>query len=132
MYVPCIFLGINPRVTSCHVLYFIARHFAEQYNEFKVKQGLQDRLEDTELPDNLDEESVFNEALTQHQSQLQATSNMEARAKRTVEIIKIQQEIVQRREWVRKLEWEAEMLNKQVEIRQNQFILDQKCDKCDS
>ena len=25
MYVPCIFLGINPRVTSCHVLYFIER-----------------------------------------------------------------------------------------------------------
>ena len=30
--------------------------FAEKYNEYKVKQGHQDRLEDSELPENLHDE----------------------------------------------------------------------------
>ena len=35
--------------------------FTEKYNEYKVDQGLQDRLEDSELPSNLENKEVFEE-----------------------------------------------------------------------
>ena len=34
---------------------------AEHYNQYKVDHGLQDRLEDSELPTNLEKENVFQE-----------------------------------------------------------------------
>ena len=100
--------------------------FAEQYNEFKVTQGLQERLEDSELPDNLESQQVFEESKHMHQQQLEATTNREKRAVRTLELMKLCEEILEKREKVRRLEWSAQMEERKAQMRRNQFLLEQK------
>ena len=46
--------------------------WTEQYNEYKCQQGYQQRLEDAELPDNLQDEEVFDQTKQLHRSQMAA------------------------------------------------------------
>ena len=43
---------------------------AQKYNEYKVAQGMQDRLEDAELPDDIGDDRVFEDWKWLHQDQL--------------------------------------------------------------
>ena len=100
--------------------------FGEKYNEYKVDQGLQVRLEDTEMPEDLESEIVYEECKTQNAQQLTASKDREARAERTLEILNIREEIISARERSKKLEWEVEIKKKKAELQLNQMILDQK------
>ena len=48
---------------------------ALKYNEYKVSQGLQECLEDSELPADLDNDGVFEQCKTQHLQHAQATED---------------------------------------------------------
>ena len=103
--------------------------FGENYNEYKVQQGLQVLLEDTELPTNLEQEEIFDGCKAEHHQQLTATRYREVRARRTLEILEMREEILMARERTKKLEWEAQLHTKKSEIQRNQWYLDQKKQK---
>ena len=103
--------------------------FAEKYNEMKVKEGTQVRLEDAEILENLQQDEVLEEQKTVHEQQLLATQEREERAKRTLTILNIRESIIESRERSKKLEMEAELRMKRPEIQRNQMMLDQKRQK---
>ena len=84
----------------------------EKYNEYKCEQGLQQRLEDSDLPDNLQDDEVFQETLELHKEQLQASQNREKRASRCKEITNMREEIIKSREKAKSDEWAAQLLTR--------------------
>ena len=70
---------------------------ALRYNEYKVDQGLQDRLEDVDLPENLEDEATYLEWKNLHEKQSKATTDRELWAQRRLELITIGDEINQQK-----------------------------------
>ena len=81
---------------------------AERYNEFKVQQGELIRVEDIEVPTDIENEELFNETKKIHEEQMVATKNRAEKAKRRVELLKLKEEIIERWEQAKRDEWEAE------------------------
>ena len=86
---------------------------SERYNEYKVDQGLQDRLEDSELPEDLENEETYEEWKQMHEQQMKATEDRKKRAERQMELTRMREAIVQAREEAKRMEWEADMLEKE-------------------
>ena len=60
----------------------LAPSWTEKYNEFKCQQGIQVHLEDSEVPADLHQDTVYEETMQLHKSQMQATTDRESRATR--------------------------------------------------
>ena len=76
----------------------------EMYNERKVEEGEQDRLEDVDLPNNLEQQDVYDEWKELHKKQLAATEDREVRSQWVLELIGIREEILEKREQIKQLE----------------------------
>ena len=66
-------------------------------------------MEDADLPENLEDEQVFLRCREQHEEQKKATLEHEKRAKRTLELMALKDEIIETREKAKQMEWKAEM-----------------------
>ena len=97
----------------------LAPTWTEKYNEYKCKQGYQQRLEDAELPQDLEDDAVYNETLKLHQEQLIATEDRGRRSKRRLELSKLRQQILDKHEEAQLAETELELqaMRKQYERR---------------
>ena len=103
---------------------------AEKYNEFKVKQGYQVRLEDAELPENLHEDEVYDEVLKLHKEQLAATDDRQKKVLRVNELEKLRDEIVAKRENSKLIEAQRNILRqKAMYLRRKQAIENRKQQK---
>ena len=80
-------------------------------------------MEDADLPENLEDEQVFLHCREQHEEQKKATWECEKRAKRTLELMALKDEIIETRERAKQMEWEAEMCVKEKELEKNNRIL---------
>ena len=98
----------------------------ERYNEFKVAQGVLERLEDHPLPDNLEEEEVFLQVSNDHTSQLKATVDRTKRASRRLEMMEMREKIILEKENSQRMEWEAERKERQKELRRQQIVIESK------
>ena len=74
----------------------LAPTWTEKYNEYKCQQGYQQRLEDAELRTELHRDEVYQEAITLHREQLVATTESETRAKRRLELSKLENKLLKR------------------------------------
>ena len=104
---------------------------AERYGEYKVQQGIHIRIEDMEVPENLDDEGTYNEEKQLHMQQLKASEERAARAKRRVEMLTLKDNIMSKREQSRKDEWLANRLEKERELKMNQIVLERAQQKLD-
>ena len=98
----------------------LAPTWTEQYNEYKCRQGYQARLEDAELPGELDNDMIYQDTKKKHQEQLKATEDREKRAVRRLELEKLREQIIEKREVAKLAESEAQlqMMKQQFERRQ--------------
>ena len=96
-----------------------------RYNERKVAEGFQDRLEDSELPANL-EDVLFSETKKLHIQQKDVTEERGRRAKRRLELTRLREEIVAAREQAQKDEWEAEALEKENRLKRNRWLIEKR------
>ena len=99
---------------------------AEKYNEYKVRTGEQERLEDAELPDDLHDENVFNQLKLLHEEQRNTPENREKRSKKVLELIKIHDEIIEMREKAQANEWEAEKIERKNKLECTQRVIQRK------
>ena len=60
---------------------------ALRYNEYKVAQGTQDRLEDCDLPQDLNDPKVFEQWKELHEEQLKSTKEREQKAVNRLHLI---------------------------------------------
>ena len=97
-----------------------------KYNEYKVQQGEQERLEDSELPENLDEDEVYDEMVKLHEEQRTATENRQMKAERVLQLMKIRDEIVDMKEKAQEAEWEAEMRDRKNKLERTQRYINRK------
>ena len=64
----------------------------EKYNEQKGADGELDRLEDSQLPSDMDDDKVYELSKTQHLQQQEATEKRHIKAVRTLELMEIREE----------------------------------------
>ena len=100
--------------------------FIECYNNYKVQEGHQERLEDSELPDELEKDEVFDETKKIHLQQKKVTIERSKRASRRLELIQMREEILAERELAEQKEWEADMIVKERQLEMNRRALDWK------
>ena len=67
----------------------------EKYNQYKCDIGEQDRLEDCELPEELDKDEVYNNWVALHEKQEVATIERERGADRCLELMKVHNKIIE-------------------------------------
>ena len=100
--------------------------FSEQYNEFKVRQGEQDLLEDADLPEDLDQEETYRKTKDLHLQQKKATTERMKRAEHRLELTRLREEIVETRERARTLEWEADMMEREKRLKANSLMIERR------
>ena len=99
---------------------------SENYNEYKVQQGLQERLEDAELPHNLEKGQVYDECKDLHERQFQATQDRRRCAQRRLELERIRERIIDKREQAKQDEWEADMIRRRKAMQCAQAEIDRR------
>ena len=109
----------------------LAPTWTKRYNEYKCKEGHQERLEDAPLPEDLDNDAVYEETLKLHQEQLVATENCTRRSKQRLELSEIRQKILDKREesQIAEAELEINAMKKQYKCRK--MLLEKKKEKED-
>ena len=98
----------------------------ERYNEYKVQQGLQDRIEDAPLPETLEDEGIYEDWKEKHVQQKKATEEREKRAKRRMELMEMRDDIVRIRERAKQLEWQAEIRIQEKALENNEMMIAKK------
>ena len=101
----------------------------ERYNNYKVQQGELCRLEDSELPDELEKKQVYEESMKQHKEQLKATEHREVRAKRRSKLVELREEIIVKRESAKYYEMEAQLKERRSQLERRQLIIKQRREK---
>ena len=107
----------------------LAPSAGELYNQYKCDIGDQERLEDADLPENLQDDTVYEETLAVHKKQLAATTEREKKSLRRVELDEMRDEIIVRRERGKKAEWEINMKANRRLIEHNERELQREREK---
>ena len=109
----------------------LAPTLAQRYSEQKIAEGTLQRLEDSQLPEDLEDNTVFDECKKEHLEQKKASYDRECRAKRRLELIKIREEITRSKDRAVQDEWAAEVMEKQRMLDQNRWLLKKKQQELD-